>query len=93
MIGDLEHAWYFDFGSCSALPYLLVVYFTITWYIWPNGSRSSTVCVSCLLSVVTYLGSKEDTSMMNVSWGSWARMLGESLVLSHMGLESLMRSL
>ena len=31
--------------------------------------------------------------MLNVSWGSWARMLGESLGMLHMGFESLMRSL
>ena len=37
MVGDIEHTWYFNFGNCSTLPYLLAIYFTRSWYILPNG--------------------------------------------------------
>ena len=55
---------------CEAPPYLLAINFTIPWYIWPNGHGSLSVCVSCLLSVVAYLGSRENASMPNVLQGS-----------------------
>ena len=48
--------------------------------------------MSCSLSVTTYLGSKENVSISNVLWGSWARMLVESLVMLHMDFVTLMRS-
>ena len=31
VVGDLEHAWYFDCGSGSTPPYLLAANFTIPW--------------------------------------------------------------
>lgn len=40
------------------------------------GLGHLSVYVSCSLKVVTYLGSRENSSMMNVLQGSWARMLG-----------------
>ena len=43
------------------------------------------------LSVVAYIGSWENASMPNVSWGSWTRMLGESLAMLHIDFVSLMR--
>ena len=43
------------------------------------------------LSVVAYIGSWENASMPNVSWGSWTRMLGESLGMLHINFVSLMR--
>ena len=49
--------------------------------------------MSCSLSVVAYLGSKQNASILNGSQGSWARMLGESLEMLHMDFLSLMRSL
>ena len=59
---------------------LLAITLTIPWYIWSSSFGSLTLCVSCLLSVVPYLGSKENALMPNVSHGSWVRMLGESLL-------------
>ena len=49
--------------------------------------------MSCSLSVVIYLGSKNNASMLNVPHDSWARMLGECLGMLHMNFVSLMRSL
>ena len=49
--------------------------------------------VSCLLSVVAYLGNRENASILNISQGSWEKMLGESLGMLHMDFVSLMRSL
>ena len=46
--------------------------------------------MSCTLSVVAYLGSRENASMPNVLWGRWARMLRESLGMLHIDLVSLM---
>ena len=43
MVGDLEHVWYFNYGRSSTPPHLLVINFTIPWYIWSNGPRF--VCV------------------------------------------------
>ena len=57
MVGDPEHIWYINCGRYSTPPYLLAINFTIPWYIWPSGLGSLNVCVSCLLSVVAYLGS------------------------------------
>ena len=72
---------------------LLAINSTIPWYIWYSGFGSLSVYVSCSLSVVAYLGSKENASILNGSQGSWARMLGESLEMLHMDFLSLMRSL
>ena len=65
MVGHLEHIWYFNCGRCSTPPHLLVRNFTITWYIWPNGHESLSVCVSCSPSVVAYLGGRDNASMPN----------------------------
>ena len=93
MVGDLEHTWYFNCGRCTIPPYLLVINFTIPWYIWPNGLGSLSVCVNCSLSVVAYLGSRENASMPNISQDSQARMSRESLGMLHMDFVELMRSL
>ena len=62
---------------------LLAINLTIPRYIWSSGLGSLSVYVSCSLNVVAYLGRKENVSMPNVLWGSWARMLGESLGMFH----------
>ena len=49
--------------------------------------------MSCSLSVVAHLGSGENVSMLNVSQGSRARILKESLEMLHVDFVSLMRSL
>lgn len=46
------------------------------------------VCVSCSISVVAYLGGRENASKLNILWGRWARMLGESLGMLHMNFVS-----
>jgi hypothetical protein len=79
VVGDLEHTCFFNCGRCS----LLAINFTIPWYIWSSGFGSLRVYVSCSLNIVAYLGRKENSSMPNVLWGSWARMLGESLGMLH----------
>lgn len=57
-------------------PYLLTINLTMAWYIPPSGRGSLSVCMSCLLSVATYLESSENASIPNVSRNSWVRMLG-----------------
>ena len=81
VVGDLAHAWYFDCGRCSTPPYLLAINFTIPRYIWRTGHGSLSACVSCSLSVVELLGSKENASMPKVLWevawqGYWGSLWG-----------------
>ena len=45
--------------------------------------------MSCSPTVVAYLGSRENASMLNISRASWARMLVEYLGKLHMNLMSL----
>jgi hypothetical protein len=70
MVADLEHDWYFNCGRCSTPSYLVAIIVIILWYIWPNRFGSLSLCVSCLISVVAYIGSKENVWMLNVSHGS-----------------------
>ena len=92
VVSDLEHTWYFKCGRCSIPLYLVTMNFSIPWQIWLNGVGSLSVCMICSLSVVTYLGSRENASMPIILWGRWARMLKESLGMLHMDFVSLMRS-
>ena len=47
----------------------------------------------CSLSVVAYLGSRENASLLNVLEGRPARMLGGSLGMLHVDFVSLVKSL
>ena len=49
--------------------------------------------MSYSLSVVAYLGNREDASMPKVLWGSLGRMLEESLGMLHVDFMSLIRRL
>lgn len=79
----------------SAPPYLLTTNFTKPWYIHicPSGPKSLSVHVTCSLSVVAYLGRRENISILNVSMGSCVKMLGESMGMLQMDNVSLIRSL
>ena len=70
MVGDLEQAQLFNCRRRLTPSFLLVIDFIIVWYIWPNRPRSLSVYVSCLLSVVAYLGSRENASMPHISRGN-----------------------
>ena len=93
VVGDLEHVLYFNCGRCSTPPHLFLIDFIIPWCIWPNESESLIVCISGVIHLVPYLGSRENASMLNVSRGSWARMWRELLGMLHMDFVSLMRRL
>ena len=49
--------------------------------------------MNCSLSVVTYLGSRENASISDASRGNCVKMLGESSGTLQMGLVDLMRGL
>ena len=48
----------------------LAINLCIPWYIWPNGLGLLSVWMSCSLSIVAYLGSKKNASMLNILQGS-----------------------
>ena len=48
--------------------------------------------MSCSLSVVAYLGRRENISILNVSMGSCVKMLGESMGMLQMDHVSLIKS-
>ena len=67
-------AWYFRCGRCLDPPCLFTMYLTKPWYMTPSGLGLLSVCVNCSLSVVAYLGRRQNT-FSNVPIGSWVKIL------------------
>lgn len=86
VVGDSEHAYYSDCGRCATIQlhhiYWLLISLLLGLY-GPMGLGCLSICVSCSLSVMIYLGSRENALMPIGFWGSWARSK-ESLGMLHM---------
>lgn len=95
VVGDSEHAYYSDCGRCVTIQLHHIYWLLISLFLGlygPMGLGCLSICVSCSLSVMIYLGSRENALMPIGFWGSWARSK-ESLGMLHMNFVSLIRTL
>ena len=61
----------------------MIINLTSPYNIWPSGHGSLRVWVSCLLSVVAYMGKREKALTPKVSIRTYVKMLGVIWVRLH----------